>query len=78
MDTILGYVVTISIWAGIVIALLILIRMANVFRYIPNNQVGIVEKMWAPKGSPMIASVAKRRTVNSTCVRFMACLGSYE
>jgi uncharacterized membrane protein YqiK len=35
----------------VIILLLILIRIANVFRYIPNNQVGIVEKMWAPKGS---------------------------
>ncbi len=35
-------------WALIVAAVLILIRIANVFRYIPNNQVGIVEKMYGP------------------------------
>jgi uncharacterized membrane protein YqiK len=38
-------------WALIVVAVLIVIRIANIFRYIPNNQVGIVEKMWAAKGS---------------------------
>src|ERR1700716_2580524 len=40
-----------GIWAGIVVPTLILLRVANIFRYIPNNQVGIVEKMWAAKGS---------------------------
>ena len=51
MDTIFYNTVTIGSWAVVIILLLILIRVANVFRYIPNNQVGIVEKMWAPKGS---------------------------
>src|SRR3974390_2353173 len=51
MDTVFDHSVSIGIWAAIVIALLIFIRMASVFRYIPNNQVGIVEKLWAPKGS---------------------------
>jgi uncharacterized membrane protein YqiK len=51
MDTVFNNVITIGIWAAIVILILILIRIANVFRYIPNNQVGIVEKMWAAKGS---------------------------
>src|SRR6516225_3510826 len=51
MDTLYDNLVTIGVWAAAVIALLVLIRMANVFRYIPNNQVGIVEKMWAPSGS---------------------------
>src|SRR5579872_3709852 len=36
--------------AGLVLAFVIL-RIANVFRYIPNNQVGIVEKLWSPRGS---------------------------
>ena len=44
-------VVTAGIWAGAVVAILILLRAANIFRYIPNNQVGIVERMWAAKGS---------------------------
>jgi uncharacterized membrane protein YqiK len=43
--------VTPGIWVGVVIAILILLRVANVFRYISNNQVGIVEKMWSAKGS---------------------------
>jgi hypothetical protein len=41
--------VTPGIWAGVVVAVLILLRIANIFRYISNNQVGIVEKMWATK-----------------------------
>jgi uncharacterized membrane protein YqiK len=40
-----------ALWAGAVIAFLILLRIANIFRYIPNNQVGIVEKLWSTKGS---------------------------
>src|SRR5579859_7329064 len=47
MDTL----IVIGIWIAVALVILILIRMANVFRYIPNNQVGIVEKLWAPKGS---------------------------
>src|SRR6266481_7299849 len=46
-----SYLISIGIWAAIVVAVLVFIRMANIFRYIPNNQVGIVEKMWAAKGS---------------------------
>ena len=51
MDTLFDHTVAVGIWLVVAIVILILIRMANVFRYIPNNQVGIVEKMWAPKGS---------------------------
>jgi uncharacterized membrane protein YqiK len=40
-----------ALWAAAVIAVLILLRIANIFRYIPNNQVGIVEKLWSTKGS---------------------------
>jgi uncharacterized membrane protein YqiK len=40
-----------AIWTGAVVAILLVLRVANIFRYIPNNQVGIVEKMWAAKGS---------------------------
>ena len=36
-----------GIWVGCIAAILILLRVANIFRYISNNQVGIVEKMWA-------------------------------
>ena len=38
-------------WGAAVIVLLVVLRIANIFRYIPNNQVGIVEKLWSPKGS---------------------------
>jgi uncharacterized membrane protein YqiK len=51
MDFLTDNITTIGIWAAVAVLLLVFIRMANVFRYIPNNQVGIVEKMWAPKGS---------------------------
>ena len=37
--------------AGAIIALLALLKLSNVIRYIPNNQVGIVEKLWTPRGS---------------------------
>ncbi len=40
-----------GIWAGAIVVILVLLRVSNIFRYISNNQVGIVEKMWAPKGS---------------------------
>ena len=40
-----------GLWAVGIVAFLIFIRISNIFRYIPNNQVGIVEKMWAAKGS---------------------------
>jgi len=46
-----GHLIAPGIWAGLVVAFLILLRVANIFRYIANNQVGIVEKMWAAKGS---------------------------
>src|ERR1700742_1321425 len=41
----------IAVWAGAVVAFLLLLRLANIFRYISNNQVGIVEKLWSTKGS---------------------------
>src|SRR3974390_3369439 len=40
-----------ALWAVAVIAFLILLRIANIFRYISNNQVGIVEKLWSLRGS---------------------------
>src|SRR5580658_5484608 len=41
----------IAVWVAAAVGLLILLRIANIFRYIPNNQVGIVEKLWSTKGS---------------------------
>ncbi|BAM92755.1 hypothetical protein S58_67880 [Bradyrhizobium oligotrophicum S58] len=40
-----------ALWAGAVIALLALLKLSNIIRYIPNNQVGIVEKLWSTSGS---------------------------
>src|SRR6201996_5978004 len=40
-----------ALWAVAVAVVFILLRASNVFRYIPNNQVGIVEKLWTTKGS---------------------------
>ena len=39
-----------ALWFAAVIAVVVLLRMSNIFRYIPNNQVGIVEKLWTTKG----------------------------
>src|SRR6201992_2202149 len=44
-----GYLPGILIAAFVAIA--VLLRISNVFRYIPNNQVGIVEKLWSARGS---------------------------
>ena len=40
-----------AIWAAAVVVIIVLLRISNIFRYIPNNQVGIVEKLWTTKGS---------------------------
>src|SRR6201995_655611 len=40
-----------AIWIAALVAVVILLRLSNVFRYISNNQVGIVEKLWSSKGS---------------------------
>src|SRR3569832_2368624 len=40
-----------AVWAAAVVGFLILLRVANIFRYISNNQVGIVEKLWSTRGS---------------------------
>jgi len=44
-------IVTAGIWIGAVVAILISLRAGNIIRYIPNSQVGIIERMWAAKGS---------------------------
>jgi uncharacterized membrane protein YqiK len=43
--------VTVAVWVAVAVVTLIVLRLANIFRYIPNNQVGIVEKMWSLRGS---------------------------
>src|SRR6185295_6177838 len=51
MENFSDHIVAYGIWTVVVIVLIFLVRMANVIRYIPNNQVGIVEKLWAARGS---------------------------
>ncbi|MBX9826857.1 MAG: flotillin family protein [Xanthobacteraceae bacterium] len=53
-------IVPIVLWVIAAIAFLIVLRMSNVFRYIPNNQVGIVEKLWTTKGSIESGFIALR------------------
>src|SRR6201999_1732318 len=36
---------------GAVIVGLLLLRRSNMLRYIPNNRIGIVEKLWSGRGS---------------------------
>jgi len=43
MENFSDHIVAYGIWTVVVIVLIFLIRAANVIRYIPNNQVGIVE-----------------------------------
>src|ERR1700743_2601909 len=40
-----------ALWAVAAAVIFVLLRASNIFRYIPNNQVGIVEKLWTTKGS---------------------------
>ncbi len=49
-----------AIWAAVVIASLAALRLANIFIYIPNNQVGIVEKLWTTRGSIKAGFIALR------------------
>src|SRR5437667_121127 len=49
-----------AIWAAVVIASLAALRLANIFIYIPKNQVGIVEKLWTTRGSIKAGFIALR------------------
>ena len=40
-----------AIWTAAAVVIFALLRASNSFRYIPNNRVGIVEKLWTTKGS---------------------------
>jgi uncharacterized membrane protein YqiK len=46
-----GWPTTIAIWVVVAAVVIAVVRAANVIRYIPNNEVGIVEKLWAARGS---------------------------
>ncbi|MBV8835935.1 MAG: flotillin family protein [Alphaproteobacteria bacterium] len=50
----------VAFWAAGLLVLLFVLRIANVLRYIPNNQVGIVEKLWSQKGSIQSGFIALR------------------
>ena len=51
MENFSEHIVAYGVWTVVVIAFIFLLRAANIIRYIPNNQVGIVEKLWATRGS---------------------------
>src|SRR5690349_2064180 len=50
--------IQLALWATAVLAVVILLRVSNIFRYISNNQVGIVEKLWTTKGSVQSGFIA--------------------
>jgi uncharacterized membrane protein YqiK len=50
-----------ALWAGGIVVLLVLLKLANIIRYIPNNQVGIVEKLWTFRGSVAEGFIALNR-----------------
>ena len=52
--------VQVVLWVAAVAAIVVFLRVSNIFRYIPNNQVGIVEKLWALKGSVKSGFIALR------------------
>ena len=51
MENFSEHIVAYGVWTVVVIVFIFLLRAANIIRYIPNNQVGIVEKLWATRGS---------------------------
>src|ERR1700744_1277427 len=51
MENLSDHIVAYGVWTAVVVIVFFLLRMANIVRYIPNNQVGIVEKLWAARGS---------------------------
>jgi uncharacterized membrane protein YqiK len=51
MENFSDHIVAYGVWTAVVVIVFFLLRMANIVRYIPNNQVGIVEKLWAARGS---------------------------
>src|SRR5215813_5728 len=44
-------IINLILWTSVVLVALILIPWLAGVRYIPHNKVGIVEKIWSPKGS---------------------------
>jgi uncharacterized membrane protein YqiK len=52
-----GYSTAILVALGLIVLLLFL-RVGNVVRYIPNDQVGIIEKLWSARGSVKAGFIA--------------------
>jgi uncharacterized membrane protein YqiK len=55
-----AYSTTILVVIGVV-ALIVLLRVGNIVRYIPNDQVGVVEKLWSARGSVKTGFIALAR-----------------
>src|SRR5215471_18093853 len=52
-----GYSTVIFVALGVIVVL-VLLRVGNVVRYIPNDQVGIIEKLWSARGSVKAGFIA--------------------
>src|SRR5690242_8670328 len=55
-----AYSTEVLVTVGILV-LAIFLRVGNVVRYIPNDQVGIIEKLWSLRGSVRIGFIALNR-----------------
>ena len=55
-----AYSTAVTVVAGLVVFAAIL-RIGNVVRYIPNDQVGVVEKLWSARGSVKKGFIALAR-----------------
>src|SRR6185369_9159799 len=50
-NSVMPFALSVSLVLWVVVVLFALFVLALTFRYIPNDRVGIVEKLWSPKGS---------------------------
>ena len=55
-----AYATLIYVVVGLVV-LAVFLRVGNVVRYIPNDQVGVIEKLWSSRGSVTIGFIALNR-----------------
>jgi uncharacterized membrane protein YqiK len=58
MFEILGLYSTAIIIIGGIVLVMLFLRVGNVVRYIPNDQVGIIEKLWSARGSVKAGFIA--------------------
>jgi len=61
----LSFLVTIGFWVIGALVLLILVTFAIGLRYIPNNRVGIVEKLWSGSGFAVRAAMIAQNAATS-------------